>query len=964
MKQLAIALILLSAVPAMGVTPIDKYVDVASGHDSTGDGSIGNPWHTLGKAESQNRDLVANNESWTIHCVSAGVDVNSVTIDWTTDITHTLTITVPISARHTGVAGTGYRLVSSADYVYKVIVSSNYVTLDGLSIQNNSTTSGGGLSVGYVVGFVATNCLFESHSGSTRYGVAVGSGGASIFANCIVYNTPSRGFDLNNQFSHVLSNCTAINCGIGFYNNDYCTAILINCYAGGSGTGFSRVSTHGTFTLSYCMSSDTTATTVASGWSSTNGTASVACTTDNFVNVTAGTEDSHLVVGSALLDAGTDLDAQTYWPVSCESTVYRGIDFEGTIKGTWDVGADELNPVAAPAKVTVPDPMDTAALQSVTVQLSWTDLAGASTFNVYFGTDSTPDETELIGNQAALAYNPGTLAYSTTYYWRIDNINAVGTTTGDVWSFETRPNSSATFYLDPVNGLDGNDGSTLERAWQAIAKVASGSLAGDVVNIANMNSTITTVDWPDRTYMTDTICQYEFTWVLSEPCQVGQFCNYDMWVVGPVSVTSITPATTTNGSGQQINGSMINPMPIGSQGWDNQPTSGTADMYSAELNVALSLPLAVPAGSSLISAQSQVPDQGNLAENYSSRSALRHAAILTCLSSIPAFGSFRPAYAGTTKTVSFKESDLNYGVLGTLAHVTGSLSCSYYYETFLTRPWIDVIANWKGAYYHPASAMFNYASDMANRYTCGLLTANENYTNSEKRKLVIRLVQIGIDDFGIVSLNGTTWNCGGGGLQVGRKLPILFAGLILNDTSMKGIGSKSGNYFFSAKSGGGNYGIADYPPDILYFGEDMQVFYVAQLDVDATNTANWGEGGYPGPSVTDHPNDIPYEVSDIGLPEWGIVRDWIPSTSNKWFETNYREVNGLTFAGTSLCAHIMGLRTLWNYQAFFDYADRWTNLRGYSYNAYTYNMWTAYRTNYSAVWPEAEVVIKYLIGRK
>jgi hypothetical protein len=56
---------------------------------------------------------------------------------------------------------------------------------------------------------------------------------------------------------------------------------------------------------------------------------------------------------------------------------------------------------------------------------------------VYFGTDSTPDSGEFMGNQAGTTYDPGALAGSTTYYWRIDEKNAYGTTTGVVWSFTT-----------------------------------------------------------------------------------------------------------------------------------------------------------------------------------------------------------------------------------------------------------------------------------------------------------------------------------------------------------------------------------------------------------------------------------------------------------------------------------------------------------------------------------------------
>jgi hypothetical protein len=101
---------------------------------------------------------------------------------------------------------------------------------------------------------------------------------------------------------------------------------------------------------------------------------------------------------------------------------------------------DALHPVSygsAPAKVTTPSPTDTATDQSITVDCSWAAASGATSYDVYFGTDSTPDETEFIGNQPGLTYDPGTLGYAITYYWRIDSKNSYGTTTGDVWSFTT-----------------------------------------------------------------------------------------------------------------------------------------------------------------------------------------------------------------------------------------------------------------------------------------------------------------------------------------------------------------------------------------------------------------------------------------------------------------------------------------------------------------------------------------------
>jgi YVTN family beta-propeller protein len=88
-----------------------------------------------------------------------------------------------------------------------------------------------------------------------------------------------------------------------------------------------------------------------------------------------------------------------------------------------------------PAQVTSPNPTDTATNVITTTQLSWASASGAVSYDVYFGT-SNPGT--FIGNQAGTGYNPGTLSNSTPYYWRIDSVNANGTTIGVVWSFTTQ----------------------------------------------------------------------------------------------------------------------------------------------------------------------------------------------------------------------------------------------------------------------------------------------------------------------------------------------------------------------------------------------------------------------------------------------------------------------------------------------------------------------------------------------
>jgi len=66
--------------------------------------------------------------------------------------------------------------------------------------------------------------------------------------------------------------------------------------------------------------------------------------------------------------------------------------------------------------------------------LSWEAGEGAVSHDVYFGTTSPGTFQD---NQTETTFSPGSLPESTTYYWHINEINASGTTTGDVWSFTT-----------------------------------------------------------------------------------------------------------------------------------------------------------------------------------------------------------------------------------------------------------------------------------------------------------------------------------------------------------------------------------------------------------------------------------------------------------------------------------------------------------------------------------------------
>ena len=86
--------------------------------------------------------------------------------------------------------------------------------------------------------------------------------------------------------------------------------------------------------------------------------------------------------------------------------------------------------------------------------LSWTAGSDATSHDVYFGTNRTPGAGELQGNQAGTTFSPVGMTESTTYYWRIDEVNEGGTTGGSTWSFTTAalpppppPDDDEVFYI-------------------------------------------------------------------------------------------------------------------------------------------------------------------------------------------------------------------------------------------------------------------------------------------------------------------------------------------------------------------------------------------------------------------------------------------------------------------------------------------------------------------------------------
>jgi hypothetical protein len=99
-----------------------------------------------------------------------------------------------------------------------------------------------------------------------------------------------------------------------------------------------------------------------------------------------------------------------------------------------------------------PNPADETEAVNLNAQLSWTPGYGAILHTIYFG-DNFEDVNNASGGQSqgSDTFNPGTLELAKTYYWRVDEFDAIETHKGQVWSFITE---GAVGSPQPANGAE------------------------------------------------------------------------------------------------------------------------------------------------------------------------------------------------------------------------------------------------------------------------------------------------------------------------------------------------------------------------------------------------------------------------------------------------------------------------------------------------------------------------------
>jgi len=390
------------------------------------------------------------------------------------------------------------------------------------------------------------------------------------------------------------------------------------------------------------------------------------------------------------------------------------------------------------------------------------------------------------------------------------------------------------------------------------------------------------------------VTQYDITWTFDKEYPTGRFITGDWWVVGPVQVVSVTPAP---GPGQTVvpdyrsiygtpatqedttmrNGSMIVANPGPNQGFDSRLLN-----YRAELSV--NFPITINPGQTLIST---ISNGGERTQAFAhailwrsekeSFHALKAGAVLTVLDKVPPANAFRPAFSGKTLTI-FTRDQVDTSKLLKLPVIAGMPNWEQF-ERYFERPYItDIIENWMVQLLGPNENQPSSPREVARIGGMASLMLNSDVPDERKEKLLIGLIQHGIDAYGVIDAGRREY-------RSGCKWPIVFAGILLDEPEMIDVGQ------------------------IALFHEDQKTYY--------------GEGWAGQKALFQNlfhtMPALPYEHK---MPETWTSVDNPETGSNDRKSEGYRSVNLTAWPATALVVRLMGLVKEWNHDAFFDYIDR------------------------------------------
>jgi len=415
----------------------------------------------------------------------------------------------------------------------------------------------------------------------------------------------------------------------------------------------------------------------------------------------------------------------------------------------------------------------------------------------------------------------------------------------------------------------------------------------------------------------ESVSQYGITWTFERPARVGQFVNGDWYVVGPVTIKAIDPRPLY---GSEIppdqldhmdkerpevqrvrNGFMVNPPAQMKAAYD----SGVRNWFDPSL--IQRLPVTVKPGDSLVSAISMPKGlvlnaqlRNKIERGVDDSSPIRTAAVLTCVREPQPPDAFRPAFCDRqqkgTPIASNRDWEPRIYLARNLkrerlpaAAATKNIPRIAQYIRFTQRPWVGT--GFFG-FEEPVENMPQYGLEYGRVSGIAALILCTDLKPEQKELLLVNYVQIGIDLGGMVRAGHPGWT-GWGGHGSGRKLPIVFAGILLGDDELAGI---HGSY-----------------PKVS-FGEDEQTAYG-----DCWTGAKVVFAGHSG-------IDAPTGEARPRGNGWGPYEHTPPSQwkdGQNTSESYRRCCTSVGWVAQALALRLMHAEKAWDHDAFFDYVDRW-----------------------------------------
>jgi hypothetical protein len=157
-----------------------------------------------------------------------------------------------------------------------------------------------------------------------------------------------------------------------------------------------------------------------------------------------------------------------------------------TAKNNWgglvpQFGLSEVRFLYVPVNPRQPSPAAGATGVAVDATLSWRAGREAASHKVYFGTDkqAVTNDTAPAQTVSAGSFDPGPLAFGTTYYWKVAEVNEAATPkvwTGDLWSFST----AESFVVDDFESYDDLDNRIYDTWIDGLTNGNTGSTVGYV----------------------------------------------------------------------------------------------------------------------------------------------------------------------------------------------------------------------------------------------------------------------------------------------------------------------------------------------------------------------------------------------------------------------------------------------------------------------------------------------------